>query len=63
MRLNDLSDGSIKALLILGLLIANIAVALSHRSPDASKPLAVETRVERADAAGATPPFLSLPQN
>ena len=31
MRLNDLSDGSIKTLLILGLLFANIAVAFSHR--------------------------------
>ena len=28
MRLNDLNDGSIKTLLILGLLFANIAVAL-----------------------------------
>jgi hypothetical protein len=36
MRLNDLSDGSIKTLLILGLLFANIAVALpghGSRSP------------------------------
>ena len=30
MRLNDLSDGSIKTLLILILLAANIAVALAH---------------------------------
>jgi hypothetical protein len=30
MRLNDLNDGSIKTLLILGLLFANIAVALPH---------------------------------
>ncbi len=30
MRLNDLSDGSIKTLLIIVLLAANIAVALAH---------------------------------
>jgi len=34
MRLNDLSDGSIKTLLILALILANIAVALAHhRAP------------------------------
>ncbi|MBA3609171.1 MAG: hypothetical protein M3429_06190 [Verrucomicrobiota bacterium] len=31
MRPNDCRDGSIKALLILVLLVANIAVAVSHR--------------------------------
>jgi len=30
MRLNDLSDGSVKTLLILLLLAANIAIALAH---------------------------------
>ena len=34
MRLNDLNDGSIKTLLILVLLFANIAVALPHRCGD-----------------------------
>jgi hypothetical protein len=38
MRLNDRRDGSIKALLILGLIIANIAVASSHRRADAQLP-------------------------
>lgn len=38
MRLNDLSDGSIKTLLIFGLLFANIAVAFSHRHQDAPPP-------------------------
>ena len=34
MRLNDLSDGSVKTLLILVLILANIAVALArHRAP------------------------------
>ncbi len=38
MRLSDLSDGSIKTLLILGLILANIAVAFSHRNADAQPP-------------------------
>ncbi len=38
MRLNDLNDGSIKTLLILGLLFANIALASSHRRADAQPP-------------------------
>jgi hypothetical protein len=38
MRLNDLSDGSIKTLLILVLLVANIAVALPHRRVDSQPP-------------------------
>ncbi len=38
MRWNDLSDRSIKTFLILVLLFANIAVALSHRSVDSRPP-------------------------
>ena len=38
MRWNDLSDGSIKTLLILVLLFANIAVALPHRRLDSQRP-------------------------
>jgi hypothetical protein len=52
MRLNDRSDGSIKALLILGLLLANIAVARTqHRAP--SQPPG-SVRASRA-ALGASP--------
>jgi hypothetical protein len=52
MRLNDRSDGSIKALLILGLLLANIAVThTQHRLP--SQPL-VGAGASRA-APGASP--------
>jgi hypothetical protein len=38
MRLNDLNGGSIKTLLILVLLFANIAVAHPRRSEDAQPP-------------------------
>ena len=38
MRLNDLGDGSIKTLLILVLLAANIAVALAHHRVPAQRP-------------------------
>lgn len=38
MRWNDLSHGSIKTFLILGLLLANIAVSFSHRRVDAQPP-------------------------
>lgn len=47
MRLNDLSDGSIKALLILGLLFANIGVVVSQRGVD----LHGSSRVARAPSA------------
>ncbi len=43
MRLNDLRDGSIKTLLILGLLFANIAVALLlTATTDAPPPVSSE---------------------
>jgi hypothetical protein len=38
MRLNDLSDGSIKTLLILVLILANIAVALAHHRASSHLP-------------------------
>jgi hypothetical protein len=38
MRLNDLNDGSIKTLLILILLGANIAVAIAHRRAEPQPP-------------------------
>ncbi|MEO5717969.1 MAG: hypothetical protein ABIR29_05295 [Chthoniobacterales bacterium] len=40
MRLQDRHDGSIKALLILVLLVANIAVAASHRRAEPPRQLA-----------------------
>ena len=63
MRLDDRSDRSIKALLILGLLIANIAVALSHRRPDSTKSLSAGIRVEMPRAAREAPPLPASPQD
>ncbi len=63
MRLNDLSDGSIKTLLILGLLLANIAVAFSNRHADARPPGSAPTARMPFVRRDAPTPLEMQPQN
>jgi hypothetical protein len=65
MRLNDLNDGSIKALLILGLLLANVTAAHlrhpgSRKDSEAREPVELTPKVSLGDPS--TSPGMTMSQ-